>query len=116
MSWLKSFFGPADAPQVVGAESSSAPDVITYLASLASNPREIDAMLDGLRQVTGKSKGGMLSEQDQMVLADVYQKLLHYLVEQEPLRAYTREEIITKVKKQFKPQPNEVAFWRKVGV
>jgi hypothetical protein len=26
------------------------------------------------------------------------------------------EELTNKVKQQFKPQPNEAAFWRKVGV
>jgi hypothetical protein len=116
MSWLGSFFGTAGARPPAGT-SNSATDIVTYLAALASNPKEIDPILDGLREVTGRhGADSSLTNEDQLALAEVYQKLLRYLVEQEPLRAFTREELEAKVRQQFKPLPNEAAFWQKVGL
>ena len=115
MSWLRSFFGTANTHTAMAANSSAA-DAITYLASLASHPKDVDPMLDTLRQVSAhQPKSGLLSDQDQLALAGVYQKLLRYLVEQEPLRAFTRDELVAKVRNHFKPRPTEAAFWRDVG-
>ncbi|HSE61377.1 MAG TPA: hypothetical protein VLA88_03715 [Candidatus Saccharimonadales bacterium] len=117
MSWLSSFFGTSETRPSTSPEGATAVDVITYLASLASNPREIDPILDRLREVTVRQgKNTTLTEADQAALAEVFQQLLRYLVEREPLRAFTREEILAKVHGQFKPAPTETVFWGKAGL
>jgi hypothetical protein len=112
VAWLSSLFGSSSLPQ---SEGTSAVDAVTYLASLASNPREIDLILDDLRQVTAHmTPGTQLSEADQKRLADVYTKLTDYLVEKESLRKFTREELIDKVRGRFKADAASMVFWQKV--
>lgn len=71
---------------------ASAIDLLTYLASYASNPRDIDPILDDLRTITATS-GKEYSADDMQKLIKVYRKLEDYLTTKEPLRVFTRENL-----------------------
>lgn len=75
-------------------------EVVTYLASLASNPREIDPILDTLRIVTARMKGAP-SDEDARELRKVWQQLEDYLVTQEKVRAFTREDLQQRIQHRF---------------
>lgn len=68
----------------------SALDVISHVASLASNPSDIDAILDDMRVVTSRIEAGKAPEnEDEGKLTEVYKRLVIYLTRQDPLRQYT---------------------------
>jgi len=74
-------------------------DQITYTASLASHPQEIDPLLDPLRFITAKmvdSQG--LSTEDLTTLNKVQRSLEDYLLNYEPLRAFTPETLQQKIR------------------
>lgn len=112
MAWFASLFGSNVAS---GSSGASAIDAVTYLASLASNPREIDTILDDLRQVTAQMTANRpLSDQEQAKLAVVYSKLIDYLVQKESLRKFTREGLSAKVHAHFKQDAASAVFWQKI--
>lgn len=78
-------------------------DIITYLASLASKPQEIDPTLDGLRSVTAGLglDQRLLSAADERTLMDVYYRIQHYMVTDEPLRNFTVEELNSRLILEF---------------
>lgn len=77
-------------------------DVVTYTASLASNPKEIDPTLDKVREISSRLKPGQaLSAGDEKTLAAIYTELEHYLVEQEQVRRFTAEEVQDRVRAKF---------------
>ena len=77
-------------------------DLITYLASLASRPSDIDSTLDTLRKISARLRPGQApSASDTRLLAKVYFDLETYLVNDEPLRAYTLEGLRSKVAEKF---------------
>ncbi|HEV7454061.1 MAG TPA: hypothetical protein VGO07_02270 [Candidatus Saccharimonadales bacterium] len=68
--------------------------IITYLATLASKPQEIDPTLDVLRAITSQlTPGQAISEADRQRLVPVYYAVEKYLVTEEPLRAFTVAEL-----------------------
>lgn len=77
-------------------------DIITYLASLASKPQEIDPTLDILRDVTSQLHSGQrLSKEDEKKLMDVYRAVENYLVKNEPLRIFTIQELNSRLVHEF---------------
>lgn len=69
-------------------------DVINYMATLASNPLQIDPILDQLRWLTANLKPGeTLSAEDLAALGHIYQQLEDYLVTSESLREFSRESL-----------------------
>ena len=115
MSLLGSFFG---ASETTTQTSNSPLDVITYVASLASKPMEIDALLDPVRAITAKlGPEKILTVSDEDVLAAVYLKIENYLTTKEPLRTFTNIELRSKIGEKFSPKPGAyTTFWEKVGV
>jgi hypothetical protein len=65
------------------------------VASQASNPSQIDSILDTLREVTSSLGAGerTLTPVQQELLKRVYTDIEQYLVEKEPLRRLTAEEV-----------------------
>jgi hypothetical protein len=105
---LGDFFGPMEQ------KTSNIPsaDIIIYVAELASNAREIDPILDGLREVTSKvPPGGTVRIEDQSTLAQVYLKLESYLVNQDPLRKFTQTELRELINRTFAQQTLTQTFW-----
>lgn len=77
-------------------------DVVTFAASQASNPSELDTTLDALRIITTSLKPGQpLTAEQQTELKRVYAAIERYLVEQEPLRRFTVEEVRKKGAQHF---------------
>ncbi len=85
--------------------SSSTPvDIVVYTASLASQPQDVDPILDGLRIVTARM-GAELGPADIEELASIYRHLEDYLITQERLRVYTRQEIRGQIRERFVVPP-----------
>jgi hypothetical protein len=67
-------------------------DIITYIASLASNPRAIDPLLDEFRVLTASLDNGKqaLNSAQQATLYKIYVSLEDYLTEKDAVRTYQR--------------------------
>src|SRR5687768_4619084 len=113
MSFLNSFFGTTEKP---GSATASAVDVVTYVASLASDPRAIDPILEDVRELTARLRPGeALSDSDQTTLAIVYQKLEAYLISQDPLRHFDKPGLAAKITRKFPHAANnDTTFWAKL--
>jgi hypothetical protein len=73
---------------------STALDLVTYMASLVSNPDDIGTSLDTVRDITARlDPGESLSASDVDQLLGVYKQLEEYLTTKEPLRSFTKEEL-----------------------
>lgn len=67
-------------------------DRIIYLASLASNRREIDPLMNNLRTVTANRQSGEpLTAQAKTTLTILEGQLQDYLIGRDPLRSFTKE-------------------------
>jgi hypothetical protein len=72
-------------------------NAITYAASLASHPLDIDFILDDLRLVTSNlERDQALSPDDKRRLINVYLKVELFLIYHDPLRNFNRDEIRSK--------------------
>jgi len=99
MSFFGSFFGGATKKKAGSIDSAL--DMVTYAASLASNPDAIDPMLDRVRAISaGLSPGQVLSTEDTQTLFDVYLHIETYLTTKEALRTFTAQDLRT----QFTPE------------
>ncbi len=69
-------------------------DSITSIAQLASQPRDVDPILDGLRRVTANSRPNTpLSEAERQELLNVYHQLEEYLLQADPLKTFTVDQL-----------------------
>lgn len=69
-------------------------ELATYAGSLASNPADIDPVLDRVRRITTiHSVDGGLSPEDESALLQVYLDLEGYLTTSDPIRTFTKEEL-----------------------
>jgi hypothetical protein len=77
-------------------------EIVTYIASLASNPSEIDPIMDDIRILTSKlDPNQSLTHDQQLVIAGVYKKLEAYLTVRDPLRLFTKEGIRQNLAQKF---------------
>lgn len=93
-------FSRIETVERVQSTSNTPVDVINYMATLASNPQEIDPLLDTLRRITAQldPRQQKLTKSEESDLAKLYLKLEDYLVTKEPLLHFTvpsLREIIT---------------------
>lgn len=89
-------------------------DIVLYVASLASNPTDIDVTLDTVRIMTShRQPGRALSPADKRALADVFRKLENYLLHEDPLRTFSRDELHSGIMKRFKLTSSWIALWQK---
>ncbi len=68
-------------------------DVVTAVAGLVSRPQDIDKTLDTVRTITATRTSDQLSAADKATLVKVYLYLEQYLMTNEPLHRYTREDL-----------------------
>jgi hypothetical protein len=86
--------GENDNQPAEGKQQPSGLEVITHVASLASNPSDVDAILDDMRVATARIEADKTPETtDETKLYEVYKRLVVYLTKQDPLRQYTDESI-----------------------
>lgn len=91
--------------------ASSTVDIVVFVASLASQPRNIDQFLDELRAITAKlPQNGQLSPAQEQQLTAVYRKLEDYLISQDPLRSFTRADIRELVQRRFDRLPSDITL------
>jgi hypothetical protein len=75
---------------------------VIYLASLASKAEDIDPVLDTVREITANLEtGGKLTEQSSRKLLSVCRQLEDYLVDKEPLRVFTKEQLRESLEQRF---------------
>lgn len=75
-------------------ENASYLDIVTYAAQLASNPVDIDAILDKVRALTATHEPGTkLSATDEATLVTVYLQIEKYLTTKDPLRAFAKDSL-----------------------
>jgi hypothetical protein len=91
-------------------------DVVTYLADLASNPKEADNAMDDLRMLTAQVKSRTeLSDEEQLALAAIFISIKKYLISQEKLRVYTDEGLTAAISGRYDVTANTnkyTTFWR----
>lgn len=69
-------------------------DRITYIASLASESKVIDPMLDSLRKITSAWKGDEpLENPDRTQLSNLESDIKEFLITRDPLRSFTSEDL-----------------------
>ncbi|HSX01249.1 MAG TPA: hypothetical protein VLF67_03310 [Candidatus Saccharimonas sp.] len=89
----------------VGTSSVLLIDIVVFAASQASNPSQINTLLDTLRAITAsQAQQGLLhlTPQEEAALRKVYLGIEQYLINQEPLRQFTLQQIRDRVKSNFK--------------
>jgi hypothetical protein len=94
---------PNGSPAKKDTSKISILDIITYIASLASNPTDIDVILDDVRNITSRIDPGQpLSVEDTKRLQSVYIRIESYLIGNDPLRVFTHDELEATISKQFR--------------
>ncbi|HSX02503.1 MAG TPA: hypothetical protein VLI05_04290 [Candidatus Saccharimonadia bacterium] len=84
------------------AEDQQLINRIIYLASLASELRVIDPMLDRLRGVTASyNRDQPLQDKDRRTLQNLEGDLKSYLITQDPVRSFTAESLAARLKAQM---------------
>lgn len=83
-------------------ENATYVDVINYVAQLVSDPKQVDVMLDKLREITATTgSSSELSETQKATLIEVYLQLEAYLVSKEPLLKLTKEGLRARLPETF---------------
>lgn len=90
--------------------ANSTIDVVIFVASLASQQKDIDPILDELRTLTSEQRLGStaLSPEQEKRLTAIYYHLEDYLVTKEPLRSFTRDAVRQLVQQKFERLPMDV--------
>lgn len=84
------------------AANASFTDVVSYAALMISNPKEIDIHLDKFRLISAKLvHSGQLSDKDKQTLIDVYLAIEDYLINKEPIRKLSREDLRLRLPENF---------------
>lgn len=99
MSLFTSLFGKSDE----ATKATSVLDMVTKAAGLASNPRDIDPLLDKVRIITSRLHSGESpTGADEATLLGVYLQLELYLTTKEPIRTFTKEELRARISKELR--------------
>ncbi len=87
-------------------DEASDQDYITSIlavSQLASRPQEVEVIMDGLRSVTvDLEPGKKLTVSDKQQLVKTYRQLEAYLTNKDPLRTFSKEEILGRVSPTFR--------------
>jgi hypothetical protein len=83
-------------------------DSIVAVANLASRPEKVDDILDDLRFVTSSLGAGQsIGASSRQHLLQTYTKLEKYLLEKDPVRTFSQEEILSHVTPAFRELVNK---------
>lgn len=95
------------------AKDANMLDVVVFMASLASQPHEIDPMLDVVREISATHPSQKpLTQYEVDQLSGVYHQLEEYLVTKETIRDFTHESLRDLLQEEFQTLPSLVAFLR----
>jgi|GEM_PF-1140342 len=92
MSFLAMLFSKKNASKIEGIIETPL-DMVAHAASLASNPRDIDPLLDRVRTITSGVSASMKDMPEDQQLVDVYLRIERYLTTDEPIRIFHKEEL-----------------------
>lgn len=89
--------------EIILPKNTTPLDAVLYLAMLVSRPEKVDPMLDTVREITAQSsaKSNELSAQEQAKLQAVCNKLATYLINEEQLRGFTKEDLERRLQERF---------------
>jgi hypothetical protein len=90
---FKNFFGTSQSTEIM----TSALDLVTSVAGLASNSDDIRQLLGRIRSIAERvPPSGMLPPEDEAVLFKIYLEIERYLMTDDPIRTFTKEELRAK--------------------
>ena len=93
---------PPSSKELSTPASSLELEIVLYVASLVSNPTEIDLILDKVRLITARLQPGQtLSPKDQQTLVQVYTQLEDYLLHKDTLRVFTLDNLRKGIRERF---------------
>jgi len=94
-------------------KQTSSLDIVVHIAGLASDTRKIDPYLDNMRVITAQLKPGQsLTTDDQHILLNVYVNVENYLVNEDQLRHYSRDQLRQDITRRFDLEENaQQTFW-----
>lgn len=89
-------------------------DLVVYADSLVSNHAGLESSLDKMRAVTSTIKSSRdLTDAHQATLQKVYLDIEAYLANDDPVRRYTKQELRTRIARQFDLDHNaQPLFWQ----
>lgn len=115
LSVVRSFFGKPLRP--LTQTQTSSVDIVIYAASLASQPKEIDEILDEVRLVTSRTqKGGSVNAADNEHLLHAYLKVKQYLLAKETVRVFTKDSLRQDIAQKLRlTAQSSGTFWPKLN-
>ena len=103
MSFFGNFFG--NTSQTSLSDAKTVLEMVMNTAGLASNPHDIDPILDDVRSITSNlSPGEPPSAADNQRLIGVYLRLEEYLITSEPLRPFAKDELRKRLSNDLRKQ------------
>ena len=90
-------------------------DIVTYAASLVSEPARIDPILDTMRLITAKlHPGERLTADQEQALMQTYMSVEKFLLEQEPARQFTKESLRAQIAQSLQLTADSPTFWSRL--
>ncbi len=87
-------------------------DVILHVANMASDRTKIDSYLDDMRVVTANLKPGETpNDEDQRKLRQTYLKIEDFLVNNDPLRSFNKDDLRAEITRHFGLGHGDKTFW-----
>lgn len=94
MTFLSALFGSSTPNK----PATNVFDIVTHAATLASNPRDIDPILDNMRTITASLKPNVqLTPAEQRELFNIYLSIEKYLIDSDPIRVFSKDELRKKM-------------------
>ncbi len=92
-------------------------DIVIYAANLASQPKEIDDILDNVRRVTSlMQQGAGATAEDNERLLQAYLKVEEYLLTKETVRLFTKDNLRQDIAQKFRLTAESTnTFWPKLN-
>lgn len=90
----RNFFGRPLRQPVSGTSGPSSVDIVIFAANFASQPRDIDQLLDTVRVMTSRMREGtQLTPEDEGKLRETYLAIENYLLTREQARTFTKQSL-----------------------
>lgn len=94
------------------AQNVNSVDIVIYTAGKVADRTKIDIYLDDVRSVTATSGTQQLGPEDQQKLRDAYLKIELFLVSEDPLRSFDKDNLRAEISQHFSLEKNShQTFW-----
>jgi hypothetical protein len=90
-------------------------DIVLYVANLVSNPSDIDLIIGDVHRIKSRvARGELPTPEDQKVLDHAYNRLEEYLLHQDALRVFTKDELQERIENRFRlDSAVKTTLWQK---